>query len=198
MALTLITPPTSQVVTTTEAKSFLRIDHSDDDTLIDLLIEAATKHLDGRNGTLQRALNPQTWELSYDSFPCGSIEIPLPPLTEVLSVKYDDSNGDEQTIASTNYYVDIASEPGWVVPVSTFIWPTPLVAANAVRIRFTAGYAEESGSSGVPETIKTAIKMMVADLYDYRESITPQSVNQITIPTTVERLVNQYKVHAFA
>lgn len=198
MALKLITPPTEQVVTTIEAKLHATIEHNDKDGLIDLYIAAATAHLDGKNGILQRALNEQTWELAYDEFPDGAIEIPLPPLISITSVKYDDTNGDEQTIDPANYYVDTASEPGWIVPISTFIWPTPLEAANAVRIRFVAGYQEESGASGVPQPIKQAIMIMVADMIDNRETVTPQNISRVNVPMAVDRLLNQYKVHAFA
>lgn len=199
MALKLIIPPTDPVITTAEAKAFLNIiDMTEDDTLIDSLIAAATAHVDGKMGTLQRALNPQTWELSYDAFPCGAIEIPLPPLISVESVKYDDSAGDEQTIDAANYYVDTASELGWIVPVSTFQWPTALEAANSVRIRFVAGYEEESGASGVPDPIKTAILIMVSDLYQNRESATSAQSNAVNIPTTAKALVQPYVIHTLA
>jgi uncharacterized phiE125 gp8 family phage protein len=105
----------------------------------------------------------------------------------------------EQTIDTDNYYVDARSVPGWVVPVSTFTWPTPLDAINVVRVRFTGGYEDDvSGNSGVPNPIKLAIKIMVADMYDNRESVTPQNVNKMDIPTVAERLLNQYRVHEFA
>lgn len=205
MALTLITGPENTPVTLEEAKAWCRIDHTDDDDLIQALLEAATAHLDGKNGTLHRCLEPQTWELAYDDFPdpnCNGdafIEIPLPPLIEIVSIKYDDADGVEQTIDPANYSVDTKSVPGWVVPVSTFTWPTPLDAINAVRVRFRAGYEEvDSGISGVPTPIKTAIKVMVVDWYENRESVANQNVSKIDIPATAERMLNQYRIHEFA
>lgn len=205
MALTLITGPEITPVTLEEAKAYCRIDHADDDELVTAFLEAATAHLDGKQGTLHRCLEPQTWELTYDDFPdadCNGdafIEIPLPPLLEIVTIKYDDADGVEQTIDAANYDVDNKSIPGWVVPVSTYTWPTPLDAINSVRVRFRAGYDEDaSGNSGVPTPIKLAIKIMVADMYDNRESVTPQSVNRMDIPTTAERILNQFRVHEFA
>lgn len=201
MALTLITAPAVTPVTVEDAKAWLRVDHTDDDEFIEALIDAVTAHLDGKYGLLQRALEEQTWELALDEFPCDNteIQIPLPPLLSIVSVKYDDGDGVEQTIDAGDYDVDSRSVPGWVVPVSTFTWPTTLDAVNAVRIRFTAGYEEDaSGTSGVPNPIKTAIKLMVADLYENRESVTHQNVNQIAIPTAAKMLLAPYVIHAFA
>jgi uncharacterized phiE125 gp8 family phage protein len=74
-----------------------------------------------------------------------------------------------------------------------------LDAINSVRIQFRAGYDEDaSGNSGVPPPIKTAIKVTVADWYDNRESVTPQSVNKVDLPASVERLLHQFRIHAFA
>jgi hypothetical protein len=79
-----------------------------------------------------------------------------------------------------------------------------------VRVRFTAGYAldyvnsgdeESDGSltlSTVPSPIKTAIKIMVADLYENRESVTTNPSNAIVIPMMVERLLSPYKIPVMA
>jgi uncharacterized phiE125 gp8 family phage protein len=205
--LLLIDPPTELVVTVAEAKSHLRVDHTDDDTFIQALIEAATAHLDGQYGLLQRSLSPQVWELYLDAFPiayCDNsypwITIPLPPTRSVDVVAYTDAEGDEQgLVEGTDYEVDLFSTPARIKPLSSGSWPTAkLNTANTVRIRFTSGYEEETSVSGVPVPIKVAIKMMVADMYDNRESITGANVNKVSMPTTVERLLSPYRIHAFA
>jgi uncharacterized phiE125 gp8 family phage protein len=205
--LLLIDPPSDLVVTVAEAKTHLRVDHSDDDTFILALIEAATAYLDGQYGLLQRSLSPQVWELYLDEFPiayCDSdypwITIPLPPTRSVDVVAYTDSEGEEQgLVEGTDYEVDLFSTPARIKPLSTGAWPTAkLNTANTVRIRFSSGYEEETSTSGVPMPIKVAIKMMVADMYDNRESITGANVNKVSMPTTVERLLAPYRIHAFA
>src|SRR5678809_194962 len=108
MALELITPPEETPVTLEEAKAHLRIDHDDDDVYVQGLIDAATGMVDGRYGSLGRALEPQTWELVLDRFPCWPyhICIPLPPLLSVDSITYTDGDDVEQTIDSADYEVD--------------------------------------------------------------------------------------------
>lgn len=198
MPLQLIGAPVELVVSVADAKSFMRVDHSDDDDLIEGFIQAATAQVDGRYGTLQRALLPQTWDYTFSDFPsqeCDqAIEIPLPPLVDVVSISYTDAAGDIQTYESGEYEVDTNSVPGRVRLVNNGYWPQANeYMFEAVRIRFIAGYPD-----GVPDTIKLAIKIMVADIYENRESVTGQNVNQVNIPTSAERLLNQHRVHAFA
>lgn len=182
-----------------DAKAFMRVDHSDDDELIEAFIQAAQDHVEGRNGILQRAIRLQTWDYTFAKFPgpgCNqTIEIPLPPLIDVISVSYTDAAGDIQTFESGDFEVDTNSVPGRVRLVNGGIWPT----ANedmyeAVRVRFLAGYIE----ADYPTPIKLAIKIMVADMYENRESVTGQNVNRVNIPMAVTALLDQYVIHAFA
>jgi len=175
MGLVLVTPPASSPISLTEVKAHLRVDHTDEDTHIQLLIDAATTYLDGWTGILGRCLVSQTWDLYLDSFPTceTSIEIPLSPLISVSSVTYTDTAGDPQTVDSDDYTVDTITPPGWVVPDSSFSWPATMDAVNAVKVRFVAGY------SSVPAAIKAAMLLMVADLYENREPvIIGQTVNE--------------------
>ena len=102
MGLKLITAPSILPVTVAEAKLHLRVDHSEEDDLIERAISSATGFVDGPDGFLGRALIDQTWELTLDEFPVNEIRIPLPPLIEVVSVVYDDADGNPQTIATRN------------------------------------------------------------------------------------------------
>lgn len=203
MALKLVTAPDGYPVTVEDVKSHLRIDHDDDDALIETYLAAAVSHLDGKDGILQRALKPQVWELTYDRFPCGAFSIPLPPLISVGSIKYDDAEGFEQTVDSDNYVVDDQSVPGRVVPVDGFSWPTTLQVANAVRVRFTAGYPDQEGvsepaPSTVPAAIKHALLLIVGDWYDHRESVSAASLTEIPMPGAVKALLAPYRIYAFA
>lgn len=174
MALRLITAAATNPVTLTEAKAHLREVDTDNDTLIGSMVSAATKYAEKFLG---RALIDQTWELVLDEFPTDedelAIKIPLPPLIEVESIKYDDGDGVEQTLDEDLYVVDSASQPGWVVPVST--WPTSINdAVNSVRIRFRAGYLDTSVSpaeENVPDNIKAAILLHVGALFAHRETV---------------------------
>lgn len=177
-ALALITPPAYLPVTLAEAKAHLRIDHSDEDALIRGLIGAATSHIQGRDGYTGQALVPQTWEYYLDQFPTDplkAIAIPLPPLIAVESIKYLDADGAEQTLATSVYAVNTATEPGAVSLKQDQSWPDTRSAWDAVRIRFQAGYLAFGDSptsyAGTPiEVMQSAILLVLADLYENRQA----------------------------
>lgn len=173
MATRLITAPIAEPITLEEAKAHLRVDHSEDDALISAMISAARVYCEQFTA---RAFVTQTWELVLDEFPTNEILIPFPPLQSVTSIKYDDSGGVEQTLSATEYDVDTASQPGWVVPVTSG-WPTAIFEGiNAVRIRFVAGYDPDTSSpinyaANVPAGIKAAVLLHIGQLYAIREDV---------------------------
>lgn len=206
MALRLITAPSVEPLTLAQAKAHLRVDHSDDDAMIGMLLAAARQHIDGRDGWLGRALVTQTWELVLDSFPGGcagansgpEIKIPIPPLQSVTSISYDNADGDPTVLPADTYTVDTDSAPGWVVPNSDSPWPTTFNAINAVRIRFVAGYAPSTDSppdlrANVPAPIKAAILLMLGTLYENRETIVIGQ-SAVTLPWAAEALLAPFRI----
>lgn len=201
MALKLVTPPTDYPVTLEEAKAHLVVEHDDHDGLIEIYIAAASQNVDGPLGFLGRALVDQTWDYFLDAFPCRGhreshvIEIPLPPLIEVVEFKYQDANGDEQDVDPDSYVVDTASEPARIVLLRNGRRPTPREAANAVRIRFRAGYvtADSPPADNTPFPVKAGILLHVGDLYRNRETnVLGERVGMM--PWAAEQLLRPYRV----
>ena len=81
MALKRITAPTLLVVSLVEAKAHLRVDVSDDDDLITACIHSATALAEQYTN---RAIAPQTWELTLDAFPTA-FELTRTPVTSTRS-----------------------------------------------------------------------------------------------------------------
>jgi uncharacterized phiE125 gp8 family phage protein len=190
MDLTLTTPPAVKPVSLAEAKDHLRVTHGDDDAYITMLIDVATRRLDARHGTLNRALITQRWLLKVDRFPvfCGhegwphAIELPFPPLLSVVSVKYLDPNGDEQTLAGTEYTVEISQFVGRILLGYGKSWPAIRCVPGAVRIDFTAGFGP--AGSDVPAPIRQAMLMFVAHLYETRsvDAELPRAIDALVAP----------------
>lgn len=193
MALKLITPPATRPLTLAEAKLHLRVDSSDEDSLIEALIDAATDYVDGPTGFLGRALIDQTWDLVLDAFPENEILIPLPPLIEVVSVGYDDGDGNAQVVAASDYTVDSASQPGWVVPNGS--WPSTFDGINAVRIRFRAGYVDASNSplDQVPGDIRAGMLLYLGSLYANREQVIAGQV-AVALPWGADQLLRRKRI----
>lgn len=164
MPLKLITAPTVEPITLAEAKAHLRITGNDDDTAIGVLITTARQTAEQITG---RALMPQTWEKTLDAFPDNEIELPWPPLVSITSVKYIDIAGSQQTLASTEYTADNDSEPGWLLLAYGKDWPATQEVANAVRVRYLAGYAD---AASVPAAIKNWMLLKIGELYANREA----------------------------
>lgn len=197
-ALRLITAPTVQPLTLEETKRHLRVDHSDEDDLISIYIEAATSYVDGEYGFLGRALVEQTWELVIDKFPENEIKIPLPPLQSVVTIEYDDVDGSPQTLSTAEYTVDTALEPGWVVPPTLGIWPTVFDGINSVRIRFVAGYPTTTDSppdprGNIPRAIRQAMLLHVGSMYQQREDVVI-GVSVTRMPFAAESLLRPFRV----
>lgn len=168
----LISPPTPPF-TIEEAKQHLRVDHDDDDEIIEVYMAAATSAIDGPYGLLKKAVIAQTWEVAFDAFPTAEIRLPLMPLLTLDSVKYVDEAGDLQTVDPSAYEVDTFSDYGWVVPTDS--WPTPMATINAVTVRWTAG------STVCPPDIRAAMLLMLGHLYQNREAVGGAAAHEVPL-----------------
>lgn len=202
MTLVRVMAPPAAPVSIEEAKTHLNVESAEFDDYIGSLIEVATQALDGSSiGTLGRALIQQTWDLRLDCFR-ACIEIPMPPLQSVTSIKYLDQDGAEQTLDPALYrVVGMAADwPAKIKPAYQQSWPATYPVDEAVIVRFVCGYAPSGDpidyAKNVPAPIKQAILLEVGDLFAKRE--TSLTALDPTTVTTVERLLAPIRVHTFA
>lgn len=190
MALKLITAAADLAVTLVEAKAHLRVDTSDDDTLITAMITAATEAAEQATG---RAIMAQTWELTLDAFP-AALELTRVPVDSITSVTYVDLDGTDQTLSALLYSLDNADDfgPAYVVPAYGTEWPETRDEINAVQVRYAAGYTD---AAAVPESIKSWIKLQVGAMYENRESETVGAGKAVHLGFS-DRLLDRYKVWA--
>lgn len=174
MRLSLVTPPADIPVSLDLFKAQIVMETDASDELLDHYLRVATAHFDGESGVLGRAIMPQTWELALDGVP-SEIELPLPPLKEIVSI-----TGDDEPIEGYN-----------VVTGRTFstVGFTSRPRVSDVRIRFICGYDDP------PAPIKQAIMLLAANLEANREPLiigttvarAPMSIDQIVSPYRVWR-----------
>jgi uncharacterized phiE125 gp8 family phage protein len=186
MRVIVITEP-PVILPLADAKAHLAIDAADthDDDKIKAYVAAATAHVDGPAGWLGRSLGEQTLEARRCGFPTW-LRLPYGPVLSVLSVKYDDADGAEQTLDPSQYVVhgDV------ICQAANVSWPAVASGPESVRVQYEAGYADGK----VPTPILQAIKLMVGDFYRFTESATMGSVNAVLMSATVERLLDPYRV----
>lgn len=182
--LILGTAPTSEPVTTAEAKVHLRVDVSDDDTLIAALIVAARQSLEEING---RSLYTTTWKLILDSWPARPyIALPRPPLASVTSVSYVDSDGATMVWDAANYVVETLRTPGRIHLAEDVDWPSAsLRAASPITITYVAGWPT---TGAIPQRYKQAILLLVGHWYENRESVATSGAVPKSIPLAFESL----------
>lgn len=193
MGLKIVTRASVQPVSLEEVKAHLKVDFDDDDDLIESFIEAAVEHAEDFTG---RALVEQVWDYFLDEFPSGAIELPKPPLISVDGVFYQ-ASGSEEQFDDASYVVDLAGEPARISLIDGGSWPTVSEQSNAVRVRFTAGYADGDDSPpavNVSPAIKAAIKLIVGSLYANRETVVVGQTATL-IPWSAEQLLRQKRVH---
>ncbi len=189
MGLKVITAPTVEPITLTEAKAHCRVDITDDNDLITRLITAVREQAELLT---ERALAPTTFGLYLDAFPSEGIALPRPPYTSLTSIQYVDDDGATQTLASDQYAVDDKQEPSWVLPAYNVDWPDTRDEANAVRITYQAGYI----AADCPAPIKAWMLAAIAATYGQRELIA-QSDRVPSMVRFLDGLLDRYRVMSY-
>ncbi len=185
-----VTPPASEPITIDDLKAHSRIDGTDEDAYLQQLITAAREHVETVTG---RALITQTWDQWHDRF-ASEHKICRSPLQSVTSIQYVDTSGNTQTVSTSTYTVDTAAVPGVVRLAYGQSWPSTRDEANAVTIRFVAGYGDDG--KDVPMPIRHAILLLAAHWYEFREAVVIGGT-PLSVPMAFDTLIAPYKVVRF-
>lgn len=181
MQLTLVTPPAQPVISLTDAKGFLRILHSDDDSIITDMVSAVTEHV-------QNILNRQLGVATYELYADGLIsKLPKNPIREILSIEYLDASGNYVTLDSSAYYLYERYGVGYV---SYSDIPTLQEHQRALKITFSCGY------DVVPQPILSYMRVKVSTLYENREEYVIGSIISEFDNKFIKNLLTSYKVHS--
>lgn len=160
MALTQTVAPVASPVTLDELKAHARIDENDQDTYLEVLIEAATEYIEGY---LNKALMTQTWVLTTDMWPARHrIFLPKAPLQSVSTVKYLDSAGVQQTVDSAEWRVS-GTNPGILEPEDGYSWPGHQYVTGSIEITFVCGYAS---ADVIPSVVKYGVMKAATDMFE--------------------------------
>ena len=173
--------------TTAEAKDFLKVDTTADDTLIDSLIKAATQSC--QIFTNRYFLDTTVTQYSDNWF--EFYRLYKSPVISITHVKYYDTNDTLQTLASSNYILDNISQPARIGISVDGTLPNLADRINAVEVKYSVGYGELS--SEVPEGIKQAVLITIGNWYENRQTvITGRTATEL--PLSSQYLLEQYKI----
>lgn len=154
-----VTEPTAEPIFIDEAKDQLNYVNDAKDGLFDGKIGAARAIAESLTW---RSYELKTYKLYLDEFPRNRIELEPAPVRTVESLEYVDSDGNNQTVSTSSYHVDLISEPARITRNEDFNWPLPKDQPNAVIVTFKAGY-EVKGSVDTSTDTFTAVDNWFSD-----------------------------------
>ena len=151
--------PAYNPVTLADCKKFLEI--SDTETRHDLMITNLINGATSRAENYTKQLFAQRLVTINSDFFQEFVYLPINPIVSLDTIKYYDSDDVLQTMATTDYDVDIYDKPP-LIKIKVF--PSIKNKLNAVQFNVTAGYTSGNspiGSDMIPDAIKEAIKFNV-------------------------------------
>lgn len=160
------------------AKQQLRVDHPDEDALINVLISAAARRIENYIGI---PLTARDEIFRFSSFG-SSVEIHLRPLNSVGNISYVDENGVDQTLDAYR----IVGET--VYPIMGESFPSTLKASEIV-ITANVGYELDDP---IPENIVYAQLMLIAHYFDNREAVVTGTI-ATELPLGVSDLLQEFR-----
>src|SRR4051794_32333748 len=118
MSAILLIPPSAEPWSVAEAKTFLRVEHDDDDAVIAALIAAARGHVEALS---RRALLVQRWRFVLDAWPAnGRLDPRIGPLRSLIAARVFDAANNAHSIDVASFVIDAAANiiasPCWALP----------------------------------------------------------------------------------
>lgn len=153
---TVVTGPTSEPVTLSEAKKQLFLSESDTSNDVELVnrIQAAREQWEHDTDSVMLT---QTLSATVDTFGGREIILPSRPVQSISHIKYYDSSDVLQTLSASLYSLDAKERTirlGWASS-----WPTTYNRWDAVVVTYVAG---NTSNAAVPAIAKQAMLLLIA------------------------------------
>jgi uncharacterized phiE125 gp8 family phage protein len=164
-------------MTQTEAKAFLRVDHTADDGLITKMIDEATALVENFLGF---DLVDYTWTQTENGpsvaqfknawgastfLTLDQIKLRKRPVQSILEVYTTDKNDVETLMDPSNYYLLQDEQNFYLKLQSSASWPIDLRAYDSIKISYQAG---SSDLSQINPAILSAVQIILMHLYENR------------------------------
>lgn len=180
MLLQRITSSATPVPATTVA-DHLRSPH-DDATSVEAVRLAAHDMVSEMSG---RVLGSETWALSIGEAPLR-LDLPKSPVQSLVSIKYWDAAGGEQTATLSDFHLFADDDRAVVTPKEGKTWPPLQKRDDAMTVTFIAGYTT------LPAGLSHAVLMLSAHLYDNRSAVSEGAL--VEVPMAVQSLIGIHRI----
>jgi len=162
------------------AKLQLRVDHPDEDALIQTMIAAAARRIENYIGI---PLVARDEKFSFDCFSSSGLELHLRPVNSVDNIAYVDQDGENQTLDAHR----VVREK--IYPLRGEHFPTALSPSEIV---VTANVGYEEDDNPIPETILQAQLLLLSHYYTNREAVITGTIAS-DLPLGVADLLSEFR-----
>lgn len=160
MRMVLVTPPAAEPVTLDELKLYLRLDGSDEDSLVAGLGRAARERVEAETGA---RLIHQLWRLTLDGWPAGGVAtVPFGPVRGVVALRARNANGSTRELPVSLARPLEGADPPRVV----FEAPPAGLAPGPVELDLLIGFAATGADA--PAAFLEALRRLVAAAFENR------------------------------
>lgn len=178
------TDSSTKIVSTADMKTYLEVEYSDHDSLIDSLILMAQEWIEDFVG---RTLMQKTYIATYENVHINLL-LPRPPVISVEKVEWVETDGSKNELTEAN-------DDFYTLGNSNFQIRFSQVRTRPIIIEYKAGH---SSASDVPDIYVDAIKRIVKTSYDSRGDINIDSDLQekaLKVPTITRKRLEPRKLN---
>lgn len=143
----------SEPLTLSETKLYLRVDGTAEDSLITDLITVAREHAESY---LRRSIIDQSWRMTLEDYAPTCFRLPMGPVRSITSISLVDNEGGVIALSSSNYELKTDQDE---------IELTEMVYAHMIQITYATGYAS---SSDIPKSLRYGMLSHIASLFECR------------------------------
>ncbi len=164
-SLRLVTAPITEPVTLTQAKAFMRVEHTADDVAITTAITAARQSAEHY---LRFLLLPQTWEYSVANPSDNTLRLPVGPAQSIASITLLNEAGTSSTMNAANYRLSVSG-------FSVLFVNAPLI--EKLTVQYSA--SSYANVAAIPAMIVQGILHHVAVMMENRDGAVALPVQSI-------------------
>ena len=176
----------TDVLSVADAKTFLRVDSSDEDALISDLISVAVESVQKYTGHVF-SYN-ETMELNLQRF--EAVNLPLTPIVTINSISYRDVSNVQQTLNASSYWIEPLASTSNVL---RFKGTTPSVyeySSHPITVSVEIGYEE---TESIPPMMIHAVRLLVSQYYDQRENFIVGTSVSTELPNGLKSLLSPFR-----
>lgn len=163
-----------------DAKAHLKVEHDDEDDLIEALIGASIEAIENMTGQLFAS---SVFYLYADAW--HSQAFTFGPVKTITAVEYYNEANELTTLSTSSWWADLQSTPQRI----TFSAPPSIYSDRHQGVRITA----TCGHTTLPHPLKQAALMLVGHYYENRQQVVTGATPS-EVPLAVHYLTNPFRL----